>query len=85
MIEPPTAVLTHLLQIAQRYSGRQARPDDRIYGDLDMNGVDLIEFIVEVERHYGVDLSWVSPRQPGAEAQDPTIEALANDVLRQQS
>jgi hypothetical protein len=32
-----------------------------------------------------VDLSWVSPRPPGAEAQDPTIESLTRDVLRQQN
>jgi hypothetical protein len=85
MTDQATAVLTHLLQRAERYSGRQAQPDNRIYGDLDINGGDFIEFVVEVERHYGVDLSWVSPRPPGAEAQDPTIESLTRDVLRQQN
>jgi hypothetical protein len=84
MIDPPTSVLAHLLQLAERYSGRQARPENRIYADLDINGGDFIEFVVAVERHYGVDLSWVSPRQPEAEAQDPTVEAIARDVLRQQ-
>jgi hypothetical protein len=84
MTDQPAAVLAHLLQLAERYSGRQAQPDNRIYGDLDINGGDFIEFVVEVERQYGVDLSWISPSKPGAVAQDPTIDALAKDVLRQQ-
>jgi hypothetical protein len=84
MIDSPTAVLSHVLQLATRYSGRQAQPDNRIYRDLDINGGDFIEFVAAIERHYGVNLSRVSPRHPGADAQDPTIDALAREVLRQQ-
>lgn len=83
MTDQPTAVLVHLLGLAERYSGRPAQPDDCINRDLDINGGDFIEFVEEIEGYYGVDLSWVSPRRPGTEAQDPTIGALANDVVRQ--
>jgi hypothetical protein len=84
MEDQSTAVLAHLMKLATRYSGRQAQPGDRIYGDLNINGGDFMEFVVEIERHYGVDLSSVSPTQSGAKAQDPTIEDLAKDVHRQQ-
>ena len=84
MSQLPASILTYLLQLARTYSGRDAQPGDRIYRDLDINGGDFLEFVVAVELHFGVDLSWVSPHDPKAEAQDPTIEALANDVFRQQ-
>jgi hypothetical protein len=80
-----TSILTDLLRLARTYSGREAQPSDRIYGDLDINGGDFLEFVVAVERKFGVDLSWVSSRDPKAEAQDPTIDALADDVFRQLS
>jgi len=79
----PNDVLAQLLALASRYAGRQAQPDSRIYGDLDINGSDFLEFVQEVERQFNVDLDWVSPRQPGGEAQDTTLGALASDVLRQ--
>jgi hypothetical protein len=77
------ALLAQLLELASRYAGRPALASERIYADLNINGSDFIEFVEEVETHYGVDLGWVSPRQRGVKAQDPTIEALANDVLLQ--
>jgi hypothetical protein len=83
-VNKQATVLGELLELATYYAARQAQPKERVYADLDINGGDFIEFVVEVERRYRVDLSWVSPRQPGAEAQDPTIEALAQDVVRQQ-
>ncbi len=83
MIDQPNTVLVHLLGLAERYSGCSAQPDDCVYRDLDINGSDFIEFVEEIEGHYGVDLSCVSPRQSGVEAQDPTIGALATEVLRQ--
>ena len=84
MTEQHSPVLPHLMAMAQRFSGRSPLPSDRIYADLNINGGDFLEFVVEVERHFGVDLSWVSPRQGSGEAQDPTIQALAEDVIRQQ-
>jgi hypothetical protein len=38
------------------------------------NGSDFIEFVEQVEGHYGADLSWVSPRQSGGEPQDTTMQ-----------
>jgi hypothetical protein len=77
--------LEELTALATRYSGRTAHPEDRIYADLDINGSDFIEFVEEIERRFGVDLSWVSPRGGKVEAQDPTIETLAEVVRRQTS
>lgn len=71
------SVLARLLDLGTRFAGRPALPNSQVYADLDINGGDFIEFVEEVERLYGVDLSWVSPRDPQAEAQDPTIQALA--------
>ena len=78
-------MVAHLLKVAAQYSGHQPRPDSRIYSDLDINGSDFIEFVEEVERHYGIYLSVVSSQLAGAEAQDPTIEFLAQEVVRQSS
>jgi hypothetical protein len=78
--EPP--ILAQLLELGTRFAGRRALPNSRVYADLDINGGDFIEFVEEVERPYGVDVSWVSPRDPRAEAQDPTIQALAEYVMR---
>ena len=81
MIDRPT-VVRELLDLAAHYGARHAQPESQVYADLGINGSDFIEFVEEVERRYGVDLSWVSSRDPRAEAQDPTINALAEDVLR---
>jgi hypothetical protein len=83
MDSQPNDVLAQLLALASRYAGRKAQSDSLIYGDLDINGSDFVEFVQEVERQFNVDLDWVSPRQSGVAAQDTTIGALANDVLRQ--
>jgi hypothetical protein len=77
------SVLAQILELGTRSAGRPAFPNSRVYADLDINGSDFIEFVEEVERLYGVDLSWVSPRNTRVEAQDPTIQALAEYVLRQ--
>ena len=76
------SVLKQLLALGTRFSGRPALPTSQVYADLGINGSDFIEFVEEVERLYEVDLSWVSPRDPRAEAQDPTIQALAEYVMR---
>lgn len=76
------SVLAQLLELGTRFAGRRALPTSQVYADLDINGGDFIEFVEEVERLYGIDLSWVSPRDPRAEAQDPTIQALAEYVMR---
>ena len=76
------AVLAHLLSRASYFSGREARPESLIYGDLDINGSDFIEFVEDVERQYGTDLSWMSPRDPREPAQDATVEDVARYVTR---
>ena len=76
------SVLAQLLALGARFAGRPALPNSQVYADLDISGGDFIEFVEEVERLYGVDLAWVSPRDPRAEAQDPTIQALAEYVMR---
>ena len=78
-------ILAELLELASRYAAQQARPDDRVHCDLNINGGDFLEFVVDVEGRYGVDLSWVSPHDPRAEASDPTIQSLANDVVAQRA
>ena len=84
MDEERRAVLDQLVVIASRYSGRAAQPNSRIYGDLDINGGDFIQFVEEVERRYDVDLSWVSPpRGSGASAEDATVEAIASNIIQQ--
>ena len=80
-----STVLGELLELATYFSTRQAQPESRVYADLNINGGDFIEFVEEVERRYSVDLAWVSPRDPRLEAKDPTIKALADDVLRQRT
>ena len=79
------AVLRELLELATHYGGRHPQPESRLYADLDINGGDFLEFVVDVERRYSVDLSWVSPRDPQAEAQDPTLQSLAENVMRQRA
>lgn len=69
--------LKRLLELASRFSGRQALPNSRVYADLDINGSDFIEFIAEIERDYEVDLDWVSPRDQSKLAYDPTIGEIA--------
>jgi hypothetical protein len=76
-------VLGELLALATYYGARQAQPGSRLYADLDVNGADILEFVVEVERRYSVDLSSVCPRDARAEPQDPTLKSLAEDVLLQ--
>jgi hypothetical protein len=76
-------LLNELLELAAKYGARHPQPESRIYTDLDINGGDFIEFVEDVERRYDVDLSWVSPHDHLAEAQDPTIRALTQDVMRQ--
>lgn len=78
-------VLGELVKLAAQYGGRHPHPESRLYADLDINGGDFLEFVVEVERRYGVDLSWVAPSDPGKEAQDPTLQSLADDVVRQRT
>jgi hypothetical protein len=78
-------VLGELLELVTHYGGQHPRPASRLYADLGINGGDFLEFVVEVERRYGVDLSWVSPRDPRAEAHDPTLQSLADDVVRQRA
>ena len=85
MENQPKPVLARLLNLAAQYSGRQAQPGNRAYQDLGLNGGDFIEFVGEVEREFGVDLAWVSPRQAGAKAQDPTLESIAEYICHQQS
>jgi hypothetical protein len=80
-----SVVLSELLELATYYSGWQAQPEYQLYADLNINGGDFLEFVVEVERRYKVDLSWVSPRDPRAGPQDPTLKALADDVARQRA
>jgi hypothetical protein len=53
------SVLAQLLELGTRFAGRRALPNSRVYADLDINGGDFIEFMEDVERLYGVDLSWV--------------------------
>ena len=79
------AVLVKLLELAEEFSGQRASAEDRIYADLDINGSDFIEFVEAVERLYGVDLSRISPSDPRAEAEDPTVQALAEYVVAQRS
>jgi hypothetical protein len=78
-------VLSELLELATYYGGRQAQPESRLYGGLGISGGDFLEFVIEVERRYGVGLAWVSPRDPRAEAHDPTLQSLADDVVRQRA
>ena len=80
-----STILSELQGLATYYSGRQAYPESRLYADLDINGGDFLEFVVEVERRYEVDLSWVSPRDPRAEPHDPSLLSLADDVVRQRA
>ena len=75
-------VLNELVTLAAYYAARQPDANSRLHADLGVSGGDFIEFVQEVERH-DVDLSWVSPRDTRAEAQDPTLSALADDVVRQ--
>lgn len=78
-----TAVLFELLQLASDFAAMQAHPNSRIYADLGINGGDFLELVETVERRYGVDLDWVSPRDLSAEAQDPTLESLAENIVSQ--
>ena len=78
-------VLSELLALAIYYGGRHPKPESRLYADLDINGGDFLEFVVEVERRYDVDLSWVAPSIPGVEPHDPTLQSLADDVVRQRA
>jgi hypothetical protein len=84
-MDEQATVLRELVKLATYYGGRHPQPGSRLYADLDINGGDFLEFIVEVERRYGVDLSWVAPSDPRAEAQDPTLQSLADDVARQRA
>lgn len=82
-VNDQATVLSELLALATYYGARQAQPESRLYADLDINGGGFLEFVVEVERRYSVDLSWVCPKDPRMEPQDPTLRSLAEDVLRQ--
>jgi hypothetical protein len=84
-VTDPKSVLNELIELATYYAGRPAEPESRPYEDLDINGGDFIEFVEEAERRYCVDLSWVSPTEATAKAQDPTLKELSNDVVRQRS
>ena len=78
-------VLANLLDLATQFSGRDVLPTSLIYQDLDINGSDFIEFVEEIERTYDLDLSWISPCDPRASAQDVTVEAIAFYVVKQRS
>jgi hypothetical protein len=84
-MDEQATVLRELVKLATYYAGRHPQPESRLYADLDINGGDFLEFIVEVERRYGVVLSWAAPNDLRAEAQDPTLQSLADDVARQRA
>jgi hypothetical protein len=76
-------ILSELMSLAGYYSAREAKPDNRLYADLDINGSDFIEFVQDIERRYDVDLGWVSPRDLSASAYDPTIKEISENVRAQ--
>ncbi|HKT14653.1 MAG TPA: hypothetical protein VJR87_04525 [Allosphingosinicella sp.] len=69
-----------ILGVATDFAARAAKPSDRIYADLNINGYDVIDFVETLEKRYGVDLDWVSPHDANAQFYDASLLEIAEYI-----
>jgi len=74
------SVAEQILEMGSRFAARPAKPSSRIYADLGINGSDIIEFVEAIEKRYGVDLQWISPRNPLGQFYDASLVEIAEFI-----